>query len=180
MRKIISIITTVLFVLCFTGCGSKQATEKNSSDSPTDSPTEIETAPITEAPTEEQPQLSNKGTVNGQYDVEIVSARISNDYQGNPAAIVTYSFTNNGNSNATFLTSVSANAFQNSVQCGVAVITSGEMDAQPSMSQVQPGGTLEVECAYSLQDTTNPVTIQVGPYVNFSGEVNAQMTFTFD
>lgn len=176
MRKTISIITTVLFVLCFTGCGSNQATEKISSDSPT----KIETAPITEAPTEEQPQLSNKGTVNGQYEVEIVGARISKDYQGNPAAIVTYSFTNNGNSNATFLTSVSANAFQNSVQCGVAVITSGELDSQPSMSQVQPGGTLEVECAYSLQDTTNPVTIQVGPYVNFSGEVNAQMTFTFD
>ena len=32
------------------------------------------------------------------------------------------------------------------------------MDAQPSLAEVQPGGTITLECAYSLQDTANPIT----------------------
>lgn len=53
------------------------------------------------------------------------------------------------------------------------------MDAQPSLAEVQPGGTITLECAYSLQDTANPITVQVGPLINVTGEINAQMTFNF-
>ena len=63
-------------------------------------------------PATEQPKQKNKGTVSGKYDVEIVTAKTATDFQGNPAIIVTYNFTNNSNANASFLTSVSANAFQ--------------------------------------------------------------------
>lgn len=90
-----------------------------------------------------------------------------------------YNFTNNSNANASFLTSVSANAFQNSVQCNVATMMPDVMDAQPSLAEVQPGGTITLECAYSLQDTTNPITVQVGPLMSITNEVNAQMTFSF-
>ena len=53
------------------------------------------------------------------------------------------------------------------------------MDAQPSLAEVQPGWTITLECAYSLQDTANPITVQVGPLINVTGEINAQMTFNF-
>ena len=33
------------------------------------------------------------------------------------------------------------------------------MDAQPSLAEVQPGGTITLECAYSLHDTANPITV---------------------
>lgn len=84
----------------------------------------------------EQPKQKNKGTVSGKYDVEIVTAKTATDFQGNPAIIVTYNFTNNSNANASFLTSVSANAFQNSVQCNVATMMPDVMDAQPSLAEV--------------------------------------------
>lgn len=133
----------------------------------------------TSVPATEQPKQKNKGTVSGKYDVEIVTAKTATDFQGNPAIIVTYNFTNNSNANASFLTSVSANAFQNSVQCNVATMMPDVMDAQPSLAEVQPGGTITLECAYSLQDTANPITVQVGPLINVTGEINAQMTFNF-
>ena len=126
-----------------------------------------------------QPKQKNKGTVSGKYDVEIVTAKTATDFQGNPAIIVTYNFTNNSNANASFLTSVSANAFQNSIQCNVATMMPDVMDAQPSLAEVQPGGTITLECAYSLQDTANPITVQVGPLMSITNEVNAQMTFSF-
>ena len=71
------------------------------------------------------------------------------------------------------------NAFQNSVQCNVATMMPDIMDAQPSLAEVQPGGTITLECAYSLQDTANPITVQVGPLMSITNEVNAQMTFSF-
>ena len=49
------------------------------------------------------------------------------------------------------------------------------MDAQPSLAEVQPGGTITLECAYSLQDTANPITVQVGPLMSITNEVNAQI-----
>ena len=48
------------------------------------------------------------------------------------------------------------------------------MDAQPSLAEVQPGGTITLECAYSLHDTANPITVQVGPLMSITNEVNAQ------
>jgi len=119
------------------------------------------------------------GLLETDDDVELVTAKTATDFQGNPAIIVTYNFTNNSNANASFLTSVSANAFQNSVQCNVATMMPDVMDAQPSLAEVQPGGTITLECAYSLQDTTNPITVQVGPLMSITNEVNAQMTFSF-
>ncbi|MFR9050948.1 MAG: DUF5067 domain-containing protein, partial [Hominilimicola sp.] len=61
----------------------------------------------------------------------------------------------------------------------VATMMPDVMDAQPSLAEVQPGGTITLECAYSLQDTTNPITVQVGPLMSITNEVNAQMTFSF-
>lgn len=158
--------------ISMTGCGNSPTTN----DVPTTGQAENQTN--TDVPATEQPKQTNKGTVSGKYDVEIVSAKVATDYQGKPAIIVTYNFTNKSDANAAFLTSVGANAFQNSVQCAVATTMPDVMDAQPSLAQVQPGGTLKLECAYSLQDTTNPVTVQVGPLVNVTGEINAQMVFT--
>lgn len=172
MKKKIMLFVALCLVISMTGCGNNQTT----GDTPTTNQAENQTN--TEAPSTEQPKQTNKGTVNGVYDVEIVAAKLATDFQGKPAIIVTYNFTNNSNTNASFLTSVGANAFQNSVQCAVATTMPDVMDAQPSLAQVQPGGTLKLECAYSLQDTTNPVTVQVGPLVNVTGEVNAQMVFT--
>ena len=119
-----------------------------------------------------------KGTVSGKYDVEIVSSRLATDYDNNPCIIITYNFTNNSDKNAAFLTSVGTTVFQNSIECNTAVIMSDVMDAEPSLSQVQPGGTITVDCAYSLHDTVNPVTVQVAPLFNLSGDIDIQRIFT--
>lgn len=170
MKKNLILFVALCLTISMTGCGNNQTTDNTATQQATTNETQ---APATEAPKE-----TNKGTVNGVYDVEIVSAKVATDYQGSPCIIVTYNFTNNSDKNAAFLSSVGNTAFQNSVQCNVATTMPDVMDAQPSLAQVQPGGTLKLECAYSLQDTTNPVTVQVGPLVNVTGEINAQMVFT--
>ena len=130
MKKTIllfSIILTLSLCSCVNSQNSNTQSTTSNQQTTTDSVSEPTSVPATE-----QPKQKNKGTVSGKYDVEIVTAKTATDFQGNPAIIVTYNFTNNSNANASFLTSVSANAFQNSVQCNVATMMPDVMDAQPS------------------------------------------------
>lgn len=177
MKKTI-LLFSIILTLSLCSCVNSQTANTQSTTSNQQTTTDSISEP-TSVPATEQPKQKNKGTVSDKYDVEIVTAKTATDFQGNPAIIVTYNFTNNSNANASFLTSVSANAFQNSVQCNVATMMPDVMDAQPSLAEVQPGGTITLECAYSLQDTANPITVQVGPLINVTGEINAQMTFNF-
>ena len=166
MKKTI-LLFSIILTLSLCSCVNSQTANTQSTTSNQQTTTDSVSEP-TSIPATEQPKQKNKGTVSGKYDVEIVTAKI-----------VTYNFTNNSNANASFLTSVSANAFQNSIQCNVATMMPDVMDAQPSLAEVQPGGTITLECAYSLHDTANPITVQVGPLMSITNEVNAQMTFSF-
>ncbi len=170
MKKFFVLCVSICVICSLAACDT--GNETTNTDSPATNQTAETSPPATQAPTQ-----TNKGVVDGKYEVEIVSARTANDYQGKACIIVKYNFTNKNDANAAFLTSVGATAFQNSVQCAVATTMPDVMDAQPSLAQVQPGGTLSLECAYGLQDITNPVTIQVGPLVNISGKIDAQMIF---
>lgn len=51
----------------------------------------------------------------GDYAVEIKSAVVTQDYDGNPAVVVTYSWTNNSSDTTTPMASVSTSVFQNGI-----------------------------------------------------------------
>lgn len=168
MKK--KIITMLLICMLLTAIAACTDTSDNSSTADTEA-TQVTAEKKTNS------ELTNKGTVSGKYDVEIVGARKGTDYEGKPCVIVTYNFTNNSDSNASFIGSVSAKAFQNSVECEDAIIIDGSVDIHPSIAEVQQGGTITVEEAYCLKDETNVVTIQACPLFSFTDEVNAQMEF---
>lgn len=170
MKKLFSVVTSVALLVSLTACGSAPTPHQ---DAATQNATQANVQTATPTPE----ATTAKGIVDNKYDVEIVSAKTATDYQGNPAIVVTYNFTNSSTQNAALLTSVGANAFQNGVQCGVAVMMPDVMDAGPSTAQVQPGATVTADCAYSIKDLENPVTVQVGPLINVNGTVNAQMVF---
>lgn len=120
MKKTI-LLFSIILTLSLCSCVNSQTANTQSTTSNQQTTTDSVSEP-TSVPATEQPKQKNKGTVSGKYDVEIVTAKTATDFQGNPAIIVTYNFTNNSNANASFLTSVSANAFQNSIQCNVATM----------------------------------------------------------
>ena len=138
-------------------------------------PTEETSSPLVEAPTESQEQIdvsgetpasspSNAATV-GDYYVEIKSAALSTDYEGNPAIIVTYAWTNNSEDTTSSMTSVSCSAFQNGVGLESAIIMSDDYDSDSFMTEVRPGTTIDVQAAFILQDTTNVVEVEVGEWL---------------
>ena len=98
----------------------------------------------------------------GNYNVSIDGCELCEDFQRNPAAIITFTWTNNSDVPASFMTALSAKAFQNGALCDFAVLTGdGGQNSGAFMKEIGPGATLTVQYAYSLQDAENPVEVEV-------------------
>ena len=110
------------------------------------------------------------------YDVTIDGMTLGEDYQGNPAAIVTYTFTNNSEKDTSFAVAIDAEAYQNGVELDTCVI-SGSNGISDSMKNIKPGGTITVDLGYQLDDTTSPVTVECGELFSFNDEIIATETF---
>ena len=113
-----------------------------------------------------------------KYDVSIDDATVGEDYKGNPALIVTYSWTNNSDSAKSFASALYPKCYQDGVQLGTAMVMSG-IDSEGYMASVKPGHGTTLQMAYELKDTTTPVEIEVGELVNFNNEIIASKTIEF-
>ena len=110
-----------------------------------------------------------------KYDVSIDDATVGEDYKGNPALIVTYSWTNNSDSAKSFASALYPKCYQDGVQLGTAIVMSG-IDSDGYMASVKPGHGTTLQMAYELKDTETPVEIEVGELVNFNNEIIASKT----
>lgn len=110
------------------------------------------------------------------YVVTIDEGALGTDYQGEKAAVITYTFTNNSDKACNFMTTIGAKAFQDGVQLEGAIGVDG-VDSQDLMKDIKPGKSITVQQAYVLADTKNPVEVEVTELFDFSSELIAQKTF---
>lgn len=115
---------------------------------------------------------TNTGNGNlGDYDVEIKGAVTTTDYEGNPAIVVTYSWTNNSDETTSCMTSVIASAFQDGVELETAIIMDDSVfDASPYMKDVRPGTTIDIQQAFELTSSSN-VEIEISELFSFDDNV---------
>lgn len=115
--------------------------------------------------------IPGSGTLGDSY-VEIKEAFLTSDYQGNPAVVVTYAWTNNGPETTNAMDELVELAFQSGVELAMATITSSQR-YQPGtrLLDVQPGGQAEVQCAFHLEGITAPIEFQVSKFSGGSGTV---------
>ena len=114
---------------------------------------------IAETPAE--PVRTNPAIL-GDYTVEIESATITQDYAGDPAVVITYSWTNNSSETTSPLFSVSTAVFQDGVGLESALITDDSVyDSNMRTADVRPGTTIEVQEAFSLYNTTSPIEVEI-------------------
>lgn len=113
------------------------------------------------AETPAEPVRTNPAAL-GDYTVEIESATITQDYAGDPAVVITYSWTNNSSETTSPLFSVSTAVFQDGVGLESALITDDSVyDSSMRTADVRPGTTIEVQEAFSLYNTTSPIEVEV-------------------
>lgn len=113
------------------------------------------------AETPAEPVRTNPAVL-GDYTVEIQSATITQDYAGDPAIVIAYSWTNNSSETTSPLFSVSTSVFQDGVGLDSALITDDSVyDSRMHTADVRPGTTIEVQEAFSLYNMTSPIEVEI-------------------
>ena len=124
-----------------------------------------------------EPQAAEQSeATQAAYGVTIDDCRVTEDYRGNPAAVVTYTFTNNSDEATSPAVAVHAKAFQNGTELELAVVADAE-ESGKSMNEVKPGSSITYESAYELADMSD-LTVEVEELFSFSDELIAEQTFS--
>lgn len=144
-REFIYAGASSLFALGLAGCGnSNNTTSTSTSDAQKEEPKKSE---------EKQPE---------KYEVTIGTLTQITDYSGNPAAKITFNFTNNSDETAAFMSSVRVEAYQDGQQLENAI--SDGVNWESSMTKIKTGTSLDVEQAYKLISSSD-VEVEVYPLI---------------
>ena len=143
-REFIYAGASSLFALGLVGCGNNNTTSTSTSDAQKEEPKKSE---------EKQPE---------KYEVTIGTLTQITDYNGNPAAKITFNFTNNSDETAAFIGSVRVEAYQDGQQLEVAI--SNDVNWESTSKKIKTGTSLEVEQAYSLISASD-VEVEVYPLI---------------
>ena len=116
----------------------------------------------------------------GDYTVEIKSAVVTQDYDGNPAVVITYSWTNNSSETTSPMLSMSTSVFQDGIGMNSAFIYDDPAyDGDMYTTDVRPGTTVDVQEAFELNNTTSPIEVEITEA--FAWETPAEIAYeTFE
>lgn len=131
-------------------------------------------APAAEQPAEEQTEQPAEEKASSKYVVTIDGSTVTTDYEGKPAIIVDYTFTNNSDDATSFAVACSQKAFQNGVQLETAVVLDDLGNGY--LAEIKPGATTSARMAYSLADESD-VTVEVTELISFDDTILAEATF---
>ena len=112
------------------------------------------------------------GPVNvGDYAVEIKDAFKATDYEGKPAIVITFTWTNNSDETTSAMVSLAEKAFQDGVQLESAFLVDVPgYNADADMTEIRPGVSLDVQRAYVLT-SSSIVEFEVEEFLGFGGPV---------
>ena len=154
-REFIYVGASSLFALGLVGCGNNNTTSTSTSDAQKEEPKKSE---------EKQPE---------KYEVTIGTLTQITDYNGNPAAKITFNFTNNSDETAAFIGSVRVEAYQDGQQLEVAI--SNDVNWESTSKKIKTGTSLDVEQAYKLISSSD---VEVEVYPLFGKDKLAAQTFS--
>lgn len=96
-----------------------------------------------------------------QGKIKFKKFELTTDYDGKPAIIVYYDYTNLMDEAEDYAMMFYTQVFQNGVECEIAFIDSDNEALKNAEKDIQKDTTLEIAVAHVLEDTENPVTIKI-------------------
>lgn len=117
--------------------------------------------------------VNNDNETLGNYSVTIDSCRLAEDWEGNPIAIIKYTFTNNDDDPASFMVAFTDNAYQNGIGLNSCYLVdeSANYSSDNSSKQIKQGASIEVESAFELNDNTTDIEVEVQELFSFNEKV---------
>ncbi|MCD7796448.1 MAG: DUF5067 domain-containing protein [Clostridiales bacterium] len=108
----------------------------------------------------------------GDYICTVKSAKLTKDYKGNDAVIITYEFTNNSSDSASFEYALDDKVFQDGVELEDVYFLADDEDLDSYKDvEIKTGVTKEVVKAYALRDTTTSLEVEIGEWLSFDDTV---------
>lgn len=151
-KKILTAMIAAALLAMLTACGSSADT--STGDSGKASSDAAQTTQQNDAGTADKKsdgKMEGSGTLADKYDIKITGAKTCKDYEGNPAILISYTWTNNSDETTSPMGSLMEEAFQDGKQLDPAIC---DFEMQDSSKEARPGTTLEVETAYSMPSTS--------------------------
>lgn len=153
-------IGVVLVLVILIGMGSCTGGSKDSTPQPVAS----------SVPKSEQAE-SSKPAPDRNFAVTIDGFKVTKDYEGKPALVVDFTFTNNSRDAVSFLFATVDKAFQDGIQLERAIIVDGKTyDSDAAWKDIKPDKSLQVQSAYELSDTEADVEVEVKELLSFNNE----------
>lgn len=113
----------------------------------------------------------------GDYYVEIKGATLAEDYEGNPAIVFTYAWTNNSEKTTSAMVTILERAFQDGVELDSAFMwDSPAYSGENNSKEVRPGTTVDIQKAYTLT-SYNTVEFELSEAFSWS---DAKVAMNFD
>lgn len=155
-KKLLTLLLATALVCSFIGCGgsdesSKKEDKKTESSKP--------------AKKDEEKQKTGKvdkiALDNKEGTLTYVKHEVTKDYDGKPAIMIYFDYTNKQDEASSAQMTFYPQAFQNGVECEMAMSLEDNEALQNTSKDIQKGTTINIAFIYSLQDTTKPVTLKV-------------------
>lgn len=124
------------------------------------------------------PAATDRDTIdmsNDKFTIHYTQHRVAKDFGGSPCLLVYYDYTNNGTAASSAMVDVSMQAYQNGETLSAAIPETNDDAIDKFMSEIQPGQTVNVCQAFSLNDTSD-VTLQAGEAFSFGGGTTTSQT----
>lgn len=164
---IINIVITIIYSVAI-GSAAKDVIEDSASitESITENHENSSVPNEVDAEDNNTDNSGNDGTI-GSYACVVKGAELGKDWEGKDTVIITFDFTNNSSSPASFDVALDSNAYQD----GIGLETDWSNDETDLLDvEIKPGVTKEVKKAYVLRDTTTDVEIEIAELFSFSDD----------
>lgn len=175
-------IAMLVFAVLLLGCAAvnELGTEAGTKDDDTEkNPAQTDASgedePSTQEPDGNEPDEKigeNMSGDLGDYHVEIKGAFLAKDYEGNPAMVITYAWTNNSGETKNSMFTIMEKAFQDGVQLDGAILMNVDgYEAGTSLKEVRPGTTVDIQCAYALTSEASIVEFELTELISLSNDM---------
>lgn len=155
-KKIVAMMLASVMSCGLLACGGSEEPKEETKTEATD--------PQEKQEEEEKPQSGKVEKVNvdnSEGTLTYTKHEITTDYEGKPAILVYFDYTNKKEESSYAQMTFYPQVFQNGVECEIGMTLNENEGISNSSKEIQKGTTLNVAFLYVLQDAENPVTLKV-------------------
>ena len=160
MKKFITAFLALILALSLILCGCAPSDKNDSSNTNQTPPTEDV----------ESPDPTDSQHTNDESPVILLNKELAKDYEGKDVLVLTFEWTNLTDENTYFSLDVNVKCFQDGVALESAIMIDDTYPTAKAITEVKPGGTIEVAEAFILSNMESVVEIEVSPLFTFNDE----------